>query len=658
MPKKVINGRVGMFDKIRKWSWIPCLLLMVGTVSAADLQLYGNFHAMGVIVTLAPDEDPDQSAQALVEYRPSGSEWRQAFPPTRVDALQFTGSLFFLEPATMYDVRVSFANDGGALDQTVLTASAATRSEIKVPPALNSYHVSPEGSGTACTSAAPCSLSQGISLAQPGDEVVLSGGTYYQGEMSLPRSGTPGSPIILRGAENQNPVISGADPEEFIWSAQGQGVYMAEVNASDTHLITVEGQRLFPYESLANLETLTYNIPGFYSNGNQVYLHLEGGKDPNSLAVRVSRYNYAFYVEQDHIFFLNLQFTHFGQGSWAKAIYFNNASDNLVHKCTFAVNDLGVGLKRGSHRNLIEYNEFYDTIFQWPWHPVKEISHLETGGVRFYSPVSGRGNIIRYNTFHDYFDGFGVSSTSTEQVTNETDVYGNLVFNVSDDGVEVDGRAANVRLWDNEFHDVLMGISLAPVYEGPVYVIRNLIYRTGAGNSEYTGSPFKFNSGYDTSGPMYLFHNTCDAVLPGNNGIYIKAPGTWDNITSRNNIWAGTDYALNNYNTTQPIDFDYDVLFTSRTDEYIYWRGVTPRHIQDLATFRTLTGQEPHGLNVAPEFMDPAAADYRLKGNSPLIDKGLFLPGINDGYAGSAPDIGAFEHRLSITQPVNLKIID
>ena len=36
-------------------------------------------------------------------------------------------------------------------------------------------------------------------------------------------------------------------------------------------------------------------------------------------------------------------------------------------------------------------------------------------------------------------------------------------------------------------------------------------------------------------------------------------------IYARNNVWAGTNYALNNYNETQPIDFDYDDLYTRRS---------------------------------------------------------------------------------------------
>jgi hypothetical protein len=221
-------------------------------------------------------------------------------------------------------------------------------------------------------------------------------------------------------------------------------------------------------------------------------------------------------------------------------------------------------------------------------------------------------------------------------------VYENLVYNAGDDGVETDGQCSNVRLWGNTFHDVLMGISLAPVYTGPVYAIRNLIYRTGVGNNSFTGSPFKFNSGYGASGPMVLLHNTADAALPGNNGLYVKAPGTWALIYARNNIWAGTAYAVENYNTSQPIDLDYDDLWNGNTGDLARWNNV---RYATLAAFTGATGQEPHGMSTVPGFANPANGEYALTSTSQLIDEGTLIPGINDDYAGAAPDVGAFEYR-------------
>jgi len=94
--------------------------------------------------------------------------------------------------------------------------------------------------------------------------------------------------------------------------------------------VTADDQRLLPYQSLSDLQTLVWDTPGFYAEGSDLYVHLAGGADPNGAAMVASRYNYAFYVEQDYIYFLELTFRHYGQGSYAKAIYFNNASDNLA----------------------------------------------------------------------------------------------------------------------------------------------------------------------------------------------------------------------------------------------------------------------------------------------------------------------------------------
>jgi hypothetical protein len=616
--------------------------------AAASLELYGTFEAMGVIVNLDGGDDPDGDAVAQVEYRLSGNgSYQQGFPLARVDLTRFVGSLFWLEPGKSYDVRVTFSDpDGHPIGGTVLESSWATRAEISIPTPTHSYYVSPLGSGSTCNATSPCSLAEGLSQVQPGEAVVLRGGTYYEGEFDFPRSGTAGAPIMVQSYSGESAILDGADPAAFTWTAQGGGVYHTTVNAPDPHMVLADGQRLFPYENLTNLQNLSRdNTPGFLADGTSIYVHLAGGADPNAATMEVARYNYAFYVEQDYVYFQDLTFRNYGQDDYAKAIYLNNANDNLVHKCTFASNDLGVGLKRESHRNVIQDSEFYDTIFNWPWDSIKELGGLEDGGISFYDPVDGRGNIIRRNTFHDDFDGFGVCPNNTDRVTNETDVYDNLVYNMGDDGVETDGLCSNVRFWGNTFHDVLMGISLAPVYVGPVYAIRNLIYRTGVGNNDYSGSPFKFNSGYDQSGPMYLFHNTSDAALPGNNGIYIKAPGTWEMIYARNNIWSGTDYALNNYNEDQPIDFDYDDLYTTNPDEFVYWGDGSDRHMRDLPTFQALTGQELNGFNLEPGFADPVGADYTLDAASDLIDVGLLIPGINHDFVGTAPDIGAFEYE-------------
>jgi hypothetical protein len=63
-----------------------------------------------------------------------------------------------------------------------------------------------------------------------------------------------------------------------------------------------------------------------------------------------------------------------------------------------------------------------------------------------------------------------------------------------------------------------------------------------------------------------------------------------------------------------------------------------------LAAFTAAVGQETSGHNLPPGFADRANGDYALAPTSAMLDTGLALPGINDGYVGLAPDLGAFEY--------------
>lgn len=251
--------------------------------------------------------------------------------------------------------------------------------------------------------------------------------------------------------------------------------------------------------------------------------------------------------------------------------------------------------------------------------------------------MSGRGTVIRRNTFYNGFDGFGVCPLSDTGTTSETDVYENLAYDLGDDGIETDGYCSNVRIWGNTFHDLLAGISLAPATTGPVYALRNLVYETGKGNNSYDGTCFKLNSGGGLSGDIFLYHNTCDAGEDGLDAFDIRSPGSWTGLTARNHIWWATRFALSNENISQSVDLDWDDLYTTMVNELAWWDN---DHLRTLIELQSATGQELNGLNLAPGF---AAGGYRLAEDSLLIDAGLLIPGINHDYADSGPDIGAFE---------------
>lgn len=648
----------------RRWSSAACrarvvalLVLLCGAASATNaqpaLELYGTFHSMGVTVDFASTADPDNDASAAVEYRTAGAPFRQGYPLARVSGGRFVGSLFWLSPGAAYDVRVTLTDpDAGPLNGVVLQGSQSTRAEIAIPAAASVWYVATNGSdaspGDGSLARPFATLARAFQAAHAGDHIVLRGGTYYQGEIQPASSGSAVAPIVVKSYPGESAILDGADTAAHTWQSAETGIYRTTVSAADPHLLTCDGERLFPYQTMADLRSLAWGTPGFYvENGSTVYVHLAGGANPAAHAMVISRRNYAIRITAQYHCYLGLTFRNYGCGSYAKAVYIDDGDDILFRSCIFTMNDIGIGIKRDANRNVIELCTFSDSKKDWSWDGVKTTGDLEAGAITLYSPMSGRGTVIRRNTFHNYFDGFGCAPESAGARTNETDVYENLVYDCADDGMEVDGTSSNVRIWGNTFHDVLSGVSLAPAYVGPTYAIRNVICRTGVGNNTYPGLSFKFNSGYDAGGPMYLFHNTSDAWYPGNCGLMIHSPGSWTTIVSRNNIWAGTDYSLYNANPTQPIDFDYDNLFTTQAGELAWWAGLADRHLETLAEIRTVLGLELHGKNALPGFAGAAALDYHLGEGSAMINAGVALPGINDGFEGTAPDLGAFEYHAT-----------
>jgi hypothetical protein len=88
-----------------------------------------------------------------------------------------------------------------------------------------------------------------------------------------------------------------------------------------------------------------------------------------------------------------------------------------------------------------------------------------------------------------------------------------------------------------------------------------------------------------------------------------------------------------------------DDLYTTDTLRFVKWEGTNHA---DLAALQSAEGQEIYGLSAPPLFIDPAGGDFTPGAESELINRGTVIPGINDGFEGSAPDMGAVESSPSI----------
>ena len=212
---------------------IPGLLSLPAPPAQAEalMELYGNFHAMGITITLAAGDDPDSDASAQIEYRTGLAPFQAGFPLARVADTRFVGSLFWLEAGTAYDVRVVFSDpDGGPLDGAIVSGSAFTRPETAIPPAEDTFYASASGDGTACSLVTPCTLVEALNQAQAGDQVMLRGGVYYAGQITLPRSGAEGAPIVIRSYPGETAALDGGDPRSYSWQGLGDGLYHTSVD--------------------------------------------------------------------------------------------------------------------------------------------------------------------------------------------------------------------------------------------------------------------------------------------------------------------------------------------------------------------------------------------------------------------------------------------
>jgi len=271
-----------------------------------------------------------------------------------------------------------------------------------------------------------------------------------------------------------------------------------------------------------------------------------------------------------------------------------------------------------------------------PWkegHPLgpQAISFVETDG----------NHVIRYNALvsddaHRYNDviGGGWNAGPKGAPHRDSDIYGNLVSHANDDAIEAEGLNINVRIWGNKTENTFVGIALAPTIKGPCYVFRNVI-------TAYEGVAFKLGEGDRKGhGALCLYHNTIHSPRPRTEAYAgWGGKGLFKHLTARNNILNVNGYMLSDKRQEPTNSYDYDLMNALDPERFMKWGDDRLR----LKAAQERLGFWKHGVAGDPCFADPSKGDFTLRKESPAIDRGVRLPGFNDGFRGAAPDIGAFE---------------
>jgi hypothetical protein len=284
--------------------------------------------------------------------------------------------------------------------------------------------------------------------------------------------------------------------------------------------------------------------------------------------------------------------------------------------------------------------------------------------------VYGSGHVVCHNYIAYFYDGIDVcthGSPDPEEDRKATaiDFYNNDIHLMADDFIEADGGVHNIRILRNRGVNAgQCGLSAQPVYGGPAYYIRNVLYHVP------TGCGLKFNV---KPAGLVLYHNTIISEgLPGD---------VFSNAHFRNNLVLGIDApgraVFRFSNATAYSTYDYNGYRPNpKAKDQFLWKSprqgvlrdyelerARPQPFGSLAELRAATGQEIHGVEVdydvfeelrAPDAGKPHAVyhardlNFRLKPGGKAVDAGMLLPNVNDGYTGMAPDLGAYE----LDQPV------
>ncbi|MBK8500870.1 MAG: hypothetical protein IPL46_00960 [Saprospiraceae bacterium] len=238
-------------------------------------------------------------------------------------------------------------------------------------------------------------------------------------------------------------------------------------------------------------------------------------------------------------------------------------------------------------------------------------------GVKVY----GQGHVICHNKMSFFHDGicistYGIPEESQDLKCVSIDIYNNDVFLSVDDFIEADGGVHNIRVMNNRgFNAAHHGLSAQPMFGGPVYFIRNIVYNVPFGGAIKTG-------GANPAGVL-IYNNTFIAENADAVGI--------SNVHYRNNLFFGSNHPNKHLNRLE----SYTTYSTSDYNGYQAGRD------KALLTW----GVPKNGMRDYNERPESESVDFRLRSNSAAIDAGVLLPNINDGFSGLAPDLGANEYN-------------
>ncbi len=608
--------------------------------------------------------DDNRNAAVAVSYRRVGaSAWNPALPMLRLQGERivngqqldviapnmFGGSILDLEPGTAYQARFVLTDPDGARGDTTRTVTVSTRREPMPAAAGRTFHVYPHGfagakqepsfEGLMCAYNLTCAgtdwATAGRPRVRPGDVILVHAGVYkynrfeytnnaavnrtvpLDGTYYLTADGTEDRPIVIKGAGDGEAIFDGAGNFTLFDVRAADYTYFEGLTFRNADVAIAAGTQF-----IAGSKGLTVKRSRFENVAAGVFTNYAGSSN--------------FYIADS---------TFIGR----------NDPDHVIG---WAAPQL--------------WGRFNGVDGQT--HPPAMASYV---AIKLYGP----GHVVAFNSIAHFHDGVNIETYGNPDGSAAVDgpkypprefwsrrpvaidFYNNVMTNFHDNPVETDGGMHNIRVLRNVMlNSASHAFCNQPSLGGPTYWIGNIAYHLPGGSTRLTNG----------SAGVLFYHNTILAET--------TAAGA-SNVHWRNNLLLGEN--------TAPAIFDITTFTGYTSSDYngfrpnpgaeVAFRWASPKAAAtafpapgrpaetEARTFRTLaeysaaTGHDRHSILVdygifanVPQLdatdlgtiqrvVPLDGLDFRLKPGSAPVDRGVPLPNVNDGFTGSAPDLGALE---------------
>ncbi len=270
--------------------------------------------------------------------------------------------------------------------------------------------------------------------------------------------------------------------------------------------------------------------------------------------------------------------------------------------------------------------------------------------------LGGPGHVVMNNRVKGFRDNISLLDLDESANQYSIDILNNDVREAGDDGIEMDFCRHNCRVMRNRLTNVFVAASSQPSLGGPSYFIRNAIY-----NAVHV--PFKL---HNSSTGNVILHNT---VVKNGDAYAVYAGEPVNRLFSRNNLMiggpggtyngytSGTGRTLEIWDLVEArADMNFDALGSTLGSFSGHFGGTDFNSLAQFQNWTSETDARQIGLGVfAKQIAYPASPtrayavpDLRLKAGGGAIDAGVALPNINAGFAGNAPDAGAYEYGRAL----------